>query len=109
MTDDFSSFGDDSFDDTPDWLMEDDDDSIPADADIEGAGDDDQFEQLRRQSARSGSMYDDMESDGDGESSGGSAFSWGSFSSGQRLVLAFLIVLDILAIGFGVMVLVGIV
>ena len=109
MTDDFSSFGDDSFDDTPDWLMEEDDDSLSSEAEMEESGDDDQFEQLRRKSARSGSMYDDMESDGDGQSSGGSSFAWSSFSSGQRLVLALLIVLDMLAIGFGVMVIAGIV
>ena len=109
MTDDFSSFGDDSFDDTPDWLMEEEDGSLSSDANVEESGDDDQFEQLRRKSARSGSMYDDMESDNEGQSSDGSSFSWSSFSSGQRLVLALLIVLDILAIGFGVMVLAGIV
>lgn len=103
MADDFSSFDDDSFDDTPDWLM--DEEETPSD----GGADDDQFEQLRQKSARSGSMYDDMETDGEGQSSGGSSFSWSSFSSGQRLVLALLIVMDILAIGFGVLVITGLV
>jgi len=109
MTDGFSNFDDDSFDDTPDWLMEDEDDTLTASADAESAGDDDQFEQLRRKSARSGSMYDDMESDGAGQASSSSSFSWSSFSSGQRLVLALLIVLDILAIGFGLMVVANII
>ena len=104
MADDFSSFDDDSFDETPDWLIDDDD---TASAPILG-DDDDEFEQLRQKSARSGSMYDDMEADGAGQSSG-SSFSWSSFSSGQRLVLALLIVLDIVAIGFGVLVVTGVV
>jgi hypothetical protein len=104
MADDFSNFDDDSFDETPDWLVDDDDTPSAAGTDY----DDDQFEQLRQKSARSGSMYDDMEADGAGQSSN-SSFSWSSFSSGQRLVLALLIVLDIVAIGFGVLVVTGIV
>lgn len=108
MTDDFSNFNDDSFDDTPDWLLEDEEVTLTSDSagDIEG---DDEFEQLRQKSARSGSMYDEMETDSEGQSGNSSSFSWSSFSSGQRLVLALLVVLDILAIGFGVMVVAGIV
>jgi hypothetical protein len=107
MADDFSSFDDDSFDDTPDWLLDDQDENSVSDAGAE-VEDDDEFEQLRQKSARSGSMYDEMEADNQGQS-GSSSFSWSSFSSGQRLVLALLIVLDILAIGLGVLVLAGIV
>ena len=107
MADDFSNFSDDSFDDTPDWLL--DEDETPASDESIELEDDDGFEQLRQKSARSGSMYDDMETDSDGQSRGSSSFSWSSFSSGQRLVLALLVVLDILAIGFGVMVVAGIV
>ena len=107
MADDFSSFDDDSFDDTPDWLL--DEEETPASDEGTEVGDDDEFEQLRQKSARSGSMYDEMETEGDGQSGSGSSFSWSSFSSGQRLVLALLVVLDILAIGFGVMVVAGIV
>jgi len=106
MADDFSNFDDDSFDDTPDWLIDDEEDTSSA---AEMGDDDDQFEQLRQKSARSGSMYDEMEADGAGQSGGGSSFSWSSFSSGQRLVLALLIVIDIIAIGFGVLVMTGIV
>jgi hypothetical protein len=102
MADDFSSFEDDSFDDTPDWLLDDDDDDTPV-ANV-GEGDDDEFEQLRQKSARSGSMYDEMDTEGGGQQGGGSSFSWSSFSSGQRLVLAILIVMVILAIGFFIMV-----
>jgi hypothetical protein len=103
MADDFSSFDDDSFDDTPDWLIDEED--TPS----AGVSDDDQFEQLRQKSARSGSMYDEMETDTEGQSSGSSSFSWKNFSSGQRVVLALLIVMDILAIGFGVLVVAGLV
>lgn len=102
MADDFSNFDDDSFDDTPDWLIDEEEDTASG----AGGNDDDQFEQLRQKSARSGSMYDEMEADG-AEPSSGSSFAWSSFSSGQRLVLALLIVLDIVAIGFGVLVVAG--
>ena len=109
MTDDFGDFNDDAFaDDTPDWLIDGENSSADSDSNM-GMDDDDEFEQLRQKSTRSGSMYDEMETDNSGQSSGGSSFSWSSFSSGQRLVLALLIVLDILAIGFGVLVVAGIV
>lgn len=107
MADDFSNFDDDSFDDTPDWLLDDEGEGVASDT-VAEVDDDDEFEQLRQKSARSGSMYEEMEADNQGQS-GSSSFSWSSFSSGQRLVLALLIVLDILAIGFGVLVLTGIV
>jgi hypothetical protein len=99
MTDDFSDFRDDTFDDSPDWLL-----------DEGGASEemDDGFEQLRQKSTRTGSMYDDMESSEEVRTSS-SSFSWSSFSSGQRLVLALLIVLDILAVAFGVMVIANII
>jgi hypothetical protein len=105
MADDFSNFNDDSFDDTPDWLL-DGEDEAPA-SNMPNGGDD-EFEQLRQKTARSGSMYDEMETDGHGNAGSGSSFAWSSFGSGQRLVLAFLIVVDILAIGFGAMVVTGI-
>ena len=105
----FGDFNDDAFaDDTPDWLIDGENSSSDSDSNM-GMDDDDEFEQLRQKSTRSGSMYDEMETDNSGQSSGGSSFSWSSFSSGQRLVLALLIVLDILAIGFGVLVVAGIV
>lgn len=106
MSDDFSNFNDDSFDDTPDWLL-DGEDEAPT-SNVPGS-DDDEFEQLRQKSTRSGSMYDEMETDGSTNAGSRSSFAWSSFSSGQRLVLALLIVVDILAIGFGVMVVAGII
>ena len=109
MSDEFSNFDDDSFDETPDWLLDDDADNVLAEPDASLImGDDDEFEQLRQKSVRSGSMYEDMDAE-EAQSSGDSSFSWSNFSSGQRLVLALLVVLDILAIGFGVMVITGII
>lgn len=109
MADDFSSFNDDSFDDTPDWLEDGDDGALASAGGRGSVGDEDEFEQLRQKTTRTGSMYDEMETDSSGQSGGGSSFAWSNFSSGQRLVLALLIVVDILAIGFGVMVIAGIV
>lgn len=103
MTDDFSDFQDDTFDDTPDWLLDGDDDGLSTGGEAV-VSEEDEFEQLRRKSARTGSMYDDMDGGEAVQASSSSSFSWSSFSSGQRLVLALLIVLDILAIAFGVMV-----
>lgn len=109
MADDFRNYNDDAFDETPDWLLDDDlidTESAPILDDPE-----DEFDQLRRKSARSGAMLDEMEEveemEAQPEARSRSAFSWSSFSPGQRLVLALLIVLDILAIAFGVMVITG--
>lgn len=104
MKDDFSDFRDDTFDDSPDWLLDEDSGSGAPAGEM-----DDGLEQLRRKSARTGSMYDDIESGDEVRTSGSSSFSWSSFSSGQRLVLALLIVLDILAVAFGVMVIANII
>jgi hypothetical protein len=109
MTDEFSNFDDDSFDETPDWMLDDDSENVLADSDSGLImGDEDEFAELRQKSVRSGSMYEDMAAE-EMQSSNGSSFSWSNFSSGQRVVLALLIVLDILAIGFGVMVVTGII
>lgn len=72
----------------------------------------DEFDQLRHHSARAGSTYDDMELEHDQEEdpfaeNGRSPFSLGNFTPTQRLILALLVVLDILAIGFGVLVVLG--
>ncbi|MCB8985334.1 MAG: hypothetical protein H6659_16000 [Ardenticatenaceae bacterium] len=113
MSNDFDRFSDDTFDETPDWLL-DDDDVVTAEP-VEGfsaeSSSEDEFDQLRRKSARTGSMQDEMETSGAVETSPQSsgAFSWSSFTPGQRLVLALLVVLDIIAVAFGLMVLTGIV
>ena len=95
--------------------LEDDDygDGSPSFASDPVFDDDLDLDSLRQQSARSGSTYDDMENDPDmddsfmDDSSGGSRFALGNFTRGQRLTLAFLVLLDILAIGFGVLVVMG--
>ncbi|MCA9926326.1 MAG: hypothetical protein KC419_27010 [Anaerolineales bacterium] len=88
--------------------------SVFEDEQPSGFDDDLDFDSLRRQSARSGSAFDDMETGGmedDGfegvESEGGSRFSLGNFTPGQRLILAILILLDIVAVLFGVLVITG--
>lgn len=103
MANDFRYDDDDAFEETPDWLLDDDE------ADGLAERDEDEFDQLRRKSARSGSLEDE-EAEGEtrpARSSSGS-FSWSSFTAGQRLVLALLIVLNIFAIIFLVMVFTGV-
>ncbi|MBX3059635.1 MAG: hypothetical protein KF770_24550 [Anaerolineae bacterium] len=70
--------------------------------------DSDEFDQLRRSSARSETMFNELE-DGRPASSGGSGFSLSNFTAGQRLVLALLVVLDIIVIGILFVVLWGII
>ncbi|MCP4357795.1 MAG: hypothetical protein GY796_07260 [Chloroflexi bacterium] len=96
--DDFSDLRDDDFDlDNPDFS------SAP------DFGEQDEFDQLRDQSARSETFFDDLATDDElNESSSGSSFSMSNFSSGQRLILALLVVLNIFMIGFGFLVLLGI-
>lgn len=69
---------------------------------------DDEFDQLRRKSAR-GETFDDelAEEDAFSLDEGDAGFSMSNFSSGQRLVLAVLVLLDILMIGFGILVVTG--
>ena len=70
---------------------------------------DDEFDQLRDKSARSDSIYSEMDTSLDGDSDSGSGFSLGMFSTSQKLVLLALLMLDIVAVAFGVLVLVGVV
>jgi len=69
----------------------------------------DEFDQLRRSSARSETMFNDLDEEQPEESGGGSGFSMSNFSPGQRLVLALLVVLDIIVIGICLVVVWGIV
>lgn len=72
------------------------------------AGEEDEFDRLRRKSARSETMDDDLALDEELPArSGDSGFSLSNFSSTQRLVLAILVLLDILAIGFALLVITG--
>lgn len=57
-------------------------------------------EQLRRISARTSSSQEEMDDSGSG-------YSWRGFSPAQRLILAILVLLNILVIGFGVLVISG--
>ena len=108
MSNDFNSFSDDAFDETPDSLMDNDLSNVEPAETFEGR--DDEFDQLRRKSARTGSMQDEMETTGTATTTrSGGSFAWSSFTPGQRLLLALLVILDIVAIAFGVMVVVGIV
>ncbi|KAA3660426.1 MAG: hypothetical protein DWQ04_19470 [Chloroflexi bacterium] len=100
------------------------DDDFSEDADVFGdeysSSPDDDFDMdnLRRQSARSGSAFEDMDTTAveddnfddfevESDDSSGSGFSLRNFTPGQRLILAVLVLLDILAILFGVLVVTG--
>lgn len=95
----------DNFDDLSDEDFGFDDDFSSA---SDAGHDSDEFDQLRRSSARSETMFNELE-DGRSTSSGGSGFSLSNFSAGQRLVLALLVVLDIIVIGILFVVLWGII
>jgi hypothetical protein len=70
---------------------------------------DDEFEQLRRKSARTGSSFDDMDTSVDDEfrPDEGSGFSLNNFTTSQKLVLLALLMIDIVAVGFGLLLLLG--
>lgn len=96
MADDFSDLGqDEDQEEIPDWTEQ---------------GGDDPFDQLRRKSARSGAMHDEMAEDDEFfESSSSLSFSLSNFTPTQRLILAVLILLDVLAVGFGLLVITGVI
>ncbi|MCA9974647.1 MAG: hypothetical protein KC413_02820, partial [Anaerolineales bacterium] len=70
--------------------------------------DDDEFDMLRQKTVRTESTYSGMDTSDD-EFGGGSRFSLSSFTTSQKLILLSLLMLDIVAVGFGFMVLLGIV
>lgn len=91
-------------------LFSDDDFDIPDAAEDEDDGFD--LDSLRESSARAGSMYDENMEDYEAvveESAASPGFSLANFSSGQKLVLSILLLLDILAVGIGVGVVTGII
>jgi hypothetical protein len=69
--------------------------------------DDDEFDMLRQKSVRSGSTFDDMDTSVDDEFSGSASFSLNNFDTSQKLILLALLMLDIVAVGFGILVLLG--
>ncbi len=102
--DDFSDLQDDEFNlDDPDFSSDFPSTSSPDDSD--------QFDQLRRSSARSETMFDDFSEEELQEESGGSesGFSMSNFTPIQRIILAVLVVLNIMMIGFGLLVILGVV
>lgn len=107
--DDFSDLTDDDFGFEDNNFASDFSSDLPSSDSLD---DTDDFDQLRRSSARSETMYNELSEDdfiderGDSDSD---EFSLSSFSPGQRIVLAILVVLNILMIGFGVLVLAGVV
>jgi len=66
---------------------------------------DDDFDTLREKSTRTSSVYDDLEAEESG--GGGVAGTLGQYSPAQRLILAFLLFLDIVAFAFALLILTG--
>lgn len=102
LDDDFSAFREDLFSDEDGTSLGDD---LPAVDDI-----DDEFEQLRRKTARGESLDDDLDSDDaffSEESNSGSGFAWRNFTPGQRLTLALLVLLNIIIGTIGLLVVTG--
>ena len=102
LDDDFSAFREDLFSGDEDVPLA---DNLPALDDI-----DDEFDQLRRKTARGESLDDDLDSDEaffSEERSGGSGFAWRNFTPGQRLTLALLILLNIVIGAIGLLVVTG--
>jgi len=102
IDDDFSALREDLFsDEAGDSLLED----MPAVDDI-----DDEFDQLRRKTARGESLDDDLDNDDaffSEESSSGSGFAWRNFTPSQRLTLALLVLLNIVMGTIGLLVVTG--
>lgn len=102
LDDDFSAFRDDLFGEDEGASLVDD---LPPIDDL-----DDEFDQLRRKSARGESLDDDLASDDEffsEESNGGSRFAWRNFTPGQRLILALLVFLNIVMGVIGLLVVTG--
>jgi hypothetical protein len=101
MTDDFISsfrserdFDDEPEGDLPDWIEE----TEPEGADI--FDEEDEFDQLRVKSARTGSTYDEMDLADEGRSEG---LSLSHLTPPQRVILAVLLLLDVVVIVVGVL------
>jgi hypothetical protein len=70
----------------------------------------DDFDELRKKSVRTSSVYEEFEDDDEGE---GGRPAVGellrSFSPGQRLILALLLLLNVIAIGVALLVIAGVI
>lgn len=69
----------------------------------------DEFDRLREKTARTSAVYDEMEYDDYEEEVAAERGFLGQFTPQQRFVLALLLLLDILAVGLGVLVVFGVV
>lgn len=106
MTDDFISsfrserdFDDDPEEELPGWI-----DDFATDEDDAFGEDGDDFDQLRRKSARTGSAFDDMELDDDTASE---SISLSHLTPSQRVVLAVLLLLNVVVIVVGILLISG--
>ncbi len=68
--------------------------------------DDDEFEMLRQKTVRTETTYSGMDTSDD-EFGTGSGFSLNNFTTSQKLILLALLLLDVVAVGFGFLVLLG--
>ncbi len=68
---------------------------------------DDDLDSLREKTMRASSVYDDLE--GDAESEGGLGASFSGFSASQRLILIFLLFLNVAAFACAVLVFTGVI
>ena len=66
---------------------------------------DDELDSLREKSTRASSVYDDLEGEEESTSSGGGFLS--QYTAGQRLILAVLLLLDIVALACVILVWTG--
>ncbi len=96
MDDLFSDLRDDDFEEVESPAFE---------TEAMGDGFDDEFDQLRTKSARTESSYDAMDDDmlGDGRS----GFAISNFTTSQKIILLALLLLDVVAVGFGLLVVMG--
>jgi hypothetical protein len=67
--------------------------------------DDDEFDVLRQKTVRTETTYSGLDTSDDFDS--GSGFSLNNFNTSQKLILLALLMLDIVAVGFGFLVLFG--
>ncbi len=115
FNDDFLG-AEDEFDFTPDNISFDDDltSTLSPTTTEENLPDDDPFDMLRNKTARGETVNNSLIADEEviieePDSSTGSKFSLDQFTPGQRLVLAILVILNIIVIGFGLLVILGII
>jgi hypothetical protein len=98
MQDDFFDDFEEEEEEVPDWMG-------GIDSDDDGDGTSDEFDMLRRKSARAGSAYEDLPQD-EFANSGSSGFSLQGLTPTQRLIIALLVLLFVIVSGIGVILLI---